>query len=70
MNKRDFLSAKQRQCEFRKWKPKEKRQSIEKQQTVEDFIAKGGVVVDCGKIKRDRLALAKKVGVTMPRLYE
>lgn len=63
MNRRDFLSVAQRQTEFRKWKPKEdKMKPPTKQQSSDDFIAKGGRVIQGEPVKFDYFAQCKKTG--------
>lgn len=70
MNRKDFLSAKQRQCEFRKWKPKEERVKTPKNRPSSDeFIAQGGKYTVGKSPLCDAIQCHKKAGFNMPSLY-
>lgn len=63
MRSRDLLTIRQRQTEFRKWKPKEdKMKPPTKQQSSDDFIAQGGRVIYGEPVKFDYFAQCKKTG--------
>jgi hypothetical protein len=65
MRKNELIEErKQRAMTINPWKVREHYEKIEDQQTSDDFIANGGSVIDGGKITRDRLAVARKCGIT------